>query len=74
MAALSDRLPPDALPNMARLFGIGVDFVIPGQTTITGTVPLGDTASICAGLSRSTISNGVYTTPACSKAMRARMA
>lgn len=43
MAALSDRLPPDALPNMARLFGIGVDYVIPGLTTITGNVPNADT-------------------------------
>jgi cell division protein FtsI/penicillin-binding protein 2 len=43
MAALSDKLPADALPNMARLFGIGVDYVIPGLTTITGTVPTADT-------------------------------
>ncbi|MDX1890446.1 penicillin-binding transpeptidase domain-containing protein [Mycolicibacterium sp. 050158] len=43
MAALSDRLPPDALPNMARLFGIGVDYVIPGLVTITGRVPNADT-------------------------------
>jgi cell division protein FtsI/penicillin-binding protein 2 len=43
MAALADRLPADALPNMARLFGIGVDFVIPGLTTITGSVPNADT-------------------------------
>ena len=43
MAALADRLPADALPNMARLFGIGVDYVIPGLTTITGKVPSADT-------------------------------
>ncbi len=43
MAALADRLPADALPNMARLFGIGVDYVVPGLTTITGTVPNADT-------------------------------
>jgi Penicillin binding protein transpeptidase domain/NTF2-like N-terminal transpeptidase domain len=43
MAALSDKLPADALPNMARLFGIGVDYVIPGLTTITGSVPNADT-------------------------------
>jgi cell division protein FtsI/penicillin-binding protein 2 len=43
MAALADRLPADALPNMARLFGIGVDYVIPGLTTITGRVPDADT-------------------------------
>ena len=45
MAALADKLPADALPNMARLFGIGVDYVIPGLTTITGTVPSADTAA-----------------------------
>ncbi|MDT5075426.1 MAG: hypothetical protein QOJ80_63 [Mycobacterium sp.] len=43
MAALADKLPADALPNMARLFGIGVDYVIPGLTTITGNVPNADT-------------------------------
>ncbi|BBZ30039.1 penicillin-binding protein [Mycolicibacterium madagascariense] len=43
MAALADRLPAAALPNMARLFGIGVDYVIPGLTTITGRVPNADT-------------------------------
>lgn len=43
MAVLADRLPADALPNMARLFGIGVDFVIPGLTTVTGRVPNADT-------------------------------
>jgi cell division protein FtsI/penicillin-binding protein 2 len=43
MAVLSDELPPDALPNMAKLFGIGVDYVIPGVTTITGNVPNADT-------------------------------
>ncbi|MDT5336246.1 MAG: hypothetical protein QOD90_1751 [Mycobacterium sp.] len=43
MAALADKLPADALPNMARLFGIGVDYVVPGLTTITGNVPNADT-------------------------------
>lgn len=43
MAALADRLPPDALPTMARNFGIGVDYVIPGITTVTGKVPNADT-------------------------------
>jgi hypothetical protein len=45
MAALADRLPSDALPKMARLFGIGVDYGIPGLTTITGNVPNADTAA-----------------------------
>ena len=43
MAGLADRLPADALPKMARLFGIGTDYVVPGLTTITGNVPNADT-------------------------------
>jgi hypothetical protein len=43
MAALADKLPADALPKMAKLFGIGVDYVIPGLTTVTGRVPDADT-------------------------------
>jgi hypothetical protein len=43
MAALADKLPADALPKMAKLFGIGVDYVVPGLTTVTGRVPNADT-------------------------------
>lgn len=43
MAALADRLPPNALTDTALQFGIGVDFVIPGLTTVTGSVPNADT-------------------------------
>lgn len=43
MAALADQLPADALGNTARLFGIGVDYTIPGLTTVTGRVPNADT-------------------------------
>jgi cell division protein FtsI/penicillin-binding protein 2 len=46
MAMLADRLPADALPKTARAFGIGVDYVIPGLTTITGRVPDADTAAL----------------------------
>ncbi|MET4432858.1 penicillin-binding transpeptidase domain-containing protein [Mycolicibacterium sp. 624] len=46
MAVLSDKLPADALPKTARMFGIGVDFVIPGLTTITGNVPNADTPAL----------------------------
>lgn len=46
MAALSDKLPADALTNTARAFGIGVDFTIPGLTTVTGRVPTADTAAL----------------------------
>lgn len=42
MGTLANRLPADALPGMARLFGIGVDYVIPGVTTVTGSVPDAD--------------------------------
>ncbi len=45
MAALSDELPADALTKTARAFGIGVDFTIPGLTTVTGRVPNADTAA-----------------------------
>ncbi|MGV0735284.1 penicillin-binding transpeptidase domain-containing protein [Mycobacterium syngnathidarum] len=45
MAALSDKLPADALTKTARAFGIGVDFTIPGLTTVTGKVPNADTAA-----------------------------
>lgn len=45
MAALSDKLPADALPKTARAFGIGVDFTIPGLTTVTGRVPNADNAA-----------------------------
>lgn len=45
MAALSDKLPADALTKTARAFGIGVDFTIPGLTTVTGRVPGADTAA-----------------------------
>ena len=43
MAVLADELPADALPTTARMFGIGVDYTIPGLTTITGSVPNADT-------------------------------
>ncbi len=43
MGALADRLPPNALTDTARDFGIGVDYVVPGLTTVTGRVPNADT-------------------------------
>ena len=45
MGELADRLPAGALTATAREFGIGVDYVIPGLTTVTGTVPAADTAA-----------------------------
>lgn len=42
-ARLAADLPPAALPDAARQLGLGVDFVMPGATTITGSVPPGAT-------------------------------
>ncbi len=38
-ATLAVDLPQDGLTNAARKLGIGVDFVVPGITTVTGSVP-----------------------------------
>ncbi|HEU5470485.1 MAG TPA: penicillin-binding transpeptidase domain-containing protein [Actinophytocola sp.] len=38
-ASLAVDMPQDALTNAARKLGIGVDFVVPGITTVTGSVP-----------------------------------
>lgn len=45
MGALADQLPPDALTETARQFGLGVDYVVAGLTTVTGRVPQADTAA-----------------------------
>lgn len=42
MGSLANRLPANALPTTAKLFGIGVDYTIPGITTVTGSVPDAD--------------------------------
>ena len=41
-ARLAAGLPPSALTDTARSLGIGADFVIPGLTTVTGSVPSSD--------------------------------
>jgi hypothetical protein len=46
MGALANRLPADALPSTAHGFGIGVDYVIPGLTTVTGRVPVAATPAL----------------------------
>ncbi|WIY02375.1 penicillin-binding transpeptidase domain-containing protein [Amycolatopsis mongoliensis] len=43
-ARLAAGLPSTALTDAARSFGIGADFVVPGLTTVTGTVPPSDSA------------------------------
>ncbi len=46
MAALGVGLPPDGLTNAAAQLGLGVDFVTPGLTTVTGKVPSADTPAM----------------------------
>jgi beta-lactamase class D len=38
-AKLASEMPADALTSTAKQLGVGVDFVIPGITTVTGSVP-----------------------------------
>lgn len=38
-AQVSTQLPADALPTMAKSYGVGLDYVIDGVTTLTGSVP-----------------------------------
>lgn len=40
MGRLAVDLPPDALGNTALSYGLGVDYVTPGLTTVTGSVPV----------------------------------
>ena len=41
-ANLATQMPADALTTAAKQYGIGIDFVIPGITTLTGKVPAAD--------------------------------
>lgn len=43
-AEMSTELEPGELKNVAKQFGLGVDYDIPGLDTITGSVPVGETA------------------------------
>ncbi|MBF6213180.1 penicillin-binding protein [Nocardia puris] len=43
MGMLGVQLPPDALTNAAAQLGLGIDYVTPGLTTVTGKVPAADT-------------------------------
>ncbi|MGI5218542.1 penicillin-binding transpeptidase domain-containing protein [Nocardia sp. CA-290969] len=43
MAGLAVRLPPEALTTTAERLGLGVDYVTPGVTTVTGSVPISQT-------------------------------
>ncbi|GAA5059221.1 penicillin-binding transpeptidase domain-containing protein [Nocardia callitridis] len=43
MGALGVKLPPDGLTKAAAQLGLGVDYITPGLTTVTGKVPAADT-------------------------------
>ncbi|MEU2257985.1 penicillin-binding transpeptidase domain-containing protein [Nocardia xishanensis] len=43
MAMLGVKLPPDGLTKAAAQLGLGIDYVTPGLTTVTGKVPTADT-------------------------------
>ncbi|AYJ47928.1 penicillin-binding transpeptidase domain-containing protein [Rhodococcus sp. P1Y] len=43
MGRLGVGLPADGLQQVAQQYGLGVDYVTPGLTTVTGSVPLADT-------------------------------
>ncbi|NEW51959.1 penicillin-binding protein [Nocardia cyriacigeorgica] len=43
MARLAVNLPPDALATTAEQLGLGIDYVTPGLTTVTGSVPPANT-------------------------------
>lgn len=43
MGRLAVSLPPDALQQAALQFGLGVDYLTPGLTTVTGSVPTAET-------------------------------
>jgi cell division protein FtsI/penicillin-binding protein 2 len=45
VAGLSTELDDNALSDTARTFGLGVDYSVPGLTTITGKVPTADSAA-----------------------------
>nr|WP_246349900.1 penicillin-binding transpeptidase domain-containing protein [Nocardia barduliensis] len=46
MGALAVQLPADALTKAAAQLGLGIDYVTPGLTTVTGKVPPADTSAL----------------------------
>ncbi|MGV0801266.1 penicillin-binding transpeptidase domain-containing protein, partial [Mycolicibacterium elephantis] len=46
MGRLAVNLPADALTKAAEQLGLGIDYTAPGMTTVTGTVPVADTAAL----------------------------
>ena len=46
MGRLAVNLPPDALTDAAAQLGLGIDYVTPGMTTVTGSVPVADSSAL----------------------------
>ena len=46
MGRLAVNLPPDALTDAAAQLGLGIDYVAPGMTTVTGSVPVADSSAL----------------------------
>ena len=46
MGRLAVNLPPDGLTKAAAQLGLGIDYTAPGMTTVTGKVPVADTAAL----------------------------
>lgn len=46
MGRLAVDLPADALTKAAAQLGLGIDFVAPGMTTVTGSVPVADSSAL----------------------------
>lgn len=46
MGRLAVGLPPDGLTKAAAQLGLGIDYVAPGMTTVTGSVPVADTPAL----------------------------
>jgi hypothetical protein len=46
MGRLAVNLPPDGLTKAATQLGLGIDYTAPGMTSVTGKVPVADTAAL----------------------------
>jgi hypothetical protein len=46
MGRLAVNLPPDGLTKAAAQLALGIDYTAPGMTTVTGKVPVADTAAL----------------------------
>lgn len=46
MGRLAVNLPPDGLTKAAAQLGLGIDYVAPGMTTVTGSVPVADSSAL----------------------------